>query len=273
MADSSYVPATGGTPSFGLPAPQVRLAQNNNGVPVQVSNDNPGLLQTPIDIAPANLIQVVVQDIPEAVFSTPGLALSLEMVALRRHKRVTNRGGYAHGAHTVPSGNGSWSRGGTHRDHVGNLLTIQRQTEWFPAQNGELLDVTAGPWSYMQTITCFYRDPTATTKFANNAVPVLTSTLLRRRYYVPPRHKSYCDFSYGRYAFRWAATDLSDTHSPQQRVSGPLSPIITVGQAVHPFIDEWIDWGDGPHKAATLNPSSSENIGKAWIGERRQNDV
>lgn len=124
MADSSYVPAGGGTASFGLPAPQVRLAQNNNGVPVQVSNDNPGLLQTPIDIAPENLIQVVVQDIPEAVFS-----------------------------------------------------------------------------------------------------------------------------------------------------SGPLSPIITVGQAVHPFIDEWIDWGDGPHKAATLNPSSSENIGKAWIGERRQNDV
>lgn len=131
MADSSYVPATGVAPSFWLPAPQVRLAQNNNGALVQVSNDNPGL----------------------------------------------------------------------------------------------------------------------------------------------PRHKSYCDFSYGRYAFRWAATDLSDTHSPQQRVSGPLSPIITVGQAVHPFVDEWIDWGAGMHKAATPNPASSENVGKAWIGERRQNDV
>lgn len=272
MADSSFV-LPGGVSSFALPAPQVRVVQNTNGGTVQVSNDTPGLLQPPLLIAPLNLIQVVVQDIPEVVFATAGILFTLEMVGLRRHRRTTNRGGYAHGAHYVPSGDGSWTRGGTHRDSVGNLLTISRQTEWGPSQNGELIDVTAGPWSYMQISPCQYRDPTATSKFANNAVPVLTSTLLQRRSYVPPRHKSHCNFAYGRFAFRWAITDLSDTHSPQQRLSGPLSPIITVGQAVHPFVDEWIDWGAGMHKAATLNPASSENVGKAWIGERRQNDV
>lgn len=253
----------------GLPAPKVRLWNNQNlAIQTQVVDTSPGsgaLMQ----VLPTVLVQVVALGIPEAIMTDPVFALRLELLRYRRRtanaSASTGSGfkdaAYHHPTHGPgPSGNGSHTHGGTQSLPAATLNV--RLTEWPVLQHGAVIDVTDSMHSFMQMALVEYRDPAGAPLFVPAVVPCGTrrGSLARRRWPCGP------NLTPGYFRFRWSITDPTDQR--KQRIHGPESVTVSLTPDVHPFRDEPMIAGGNPLGLATVSvrPDYEARRTRAWIG-------
>jgi hypothetical protein len=248
-----------GTAGVGLPSPVVRLG----GAPVTVEvADGSPVTNNTLSVSVLTQATVSAHGLPRFVLDdidTYRPQLELMRYVGRRTRSVTfsrnfKNSGYVHPSDGVTSPSGSYTHGGGQPFTIGGF----RQTAWPVSFHGEVFNVTQGVLAFMQVGSIQFRDATGTVNAVNTLHPagVFMNVNRGKRYPYDGKHKP------GYFAFRWSVIDPSDDRG--QRVTGPLSSVISCTNEVFPFIPD-VSLADG-RATASIAAQFDERVARLFVG-------
>lgn len=248
---------------FALPAPRVKIEKPIAATYVDIAEGSPSAGVTTA-VEAKRIVKIVAEDLPQAAFDSG--TLLLELLRWKPRRKYGGANAYVHPAHTTPSGNGTFMRGGIHGLSTGGVVAVPRPTEWAVTAPMQVTDVTQGLFGFFEHGIAGYRTQNATSPPADQTVDV-TRYSVWNRYPTRalPRHIAYAAYGVGRFAFRWSVVDPDDARS--KRISGPMSAIIGAGQFHQPFI-AWegeLSFAAGVYSSSVqANPQATWKEVTAW---------
>lgn len=163
--------------------------------------------------------------------------------------------GYVHPVNgPAVSGNGSHTHGGSQPFAIG----AERRTEWPVTNWGQVVDVTSGAYAFMQYDLVPHRTAFQTVAFAVKGIMPSGSKnnrMMGKRFPYWGRYKP------AYFAFRWSIIDKSDPR--KQRITGPMSNIVSLTNEIFPFDPADTDQGQS---TATVSPRFDGLRGQFFTG-------